>query len=144
MSTKQLVVKARFHIQAGTASLKPPLGPFMSAHKKIKGIEVCKKFNDVTKHYKNGEVLPTDLYIYSNATFDLKVYKPTMTAMILKAMGIEKGSSNPGREEYKTITRAQVQQVATEKQSDLNADTIEGAIEIVAGTLRSMGIKVAN
>lgn len=130
----------RLHIKAGMANPAPPVGPALSQWK-VNIMAFCKAFNDETQSMK-GSVLPVDIIVSPGGKYTFKVGKERAGDLIRKALGIEKGCSNPGREVFKEISREQLREIAKYKNPDMTAFDEEGAINTLAGTARSMGIKV--
>lgn len=132
------VVKVQ--VTGGTATPAPPLGPVLGGA----GINIgqfISKFNEATQD-KRGQVLPVEITVYEDSTFEFRIKKPLASALLIKAAGIEKGSGQPNREKVGKISRATLEELAKEKQEDLNANTVEAAMNILAGTARSMGIDI--
>lgn len=138
MKEPKTVVKLQ--IKAGQANPAPPVGPALGQHG-VNIQEFCTKFNDGTKD-KSGDIIPVEVSIYEDRSFDLKFKTPPAAELIKKAAGVKKGAGNPLTEKVGKITEAQAQEIAEKKMEDLNANDIENAIKIVKGTARSMGIKV--
>lgn len=142
MATKPKPIKAivKLQIPAGAATPAPPVGTALGPH----GVNIqdfTKKFNEATKE-KIGNIIPVELHIYEDRTFDFKLKQPPVSDLLRKAAGIEKGSGNVPREKAGAITKAQVRQIAQTKMPDLNAHDADAAARIVEGTARSMGIDV--
>jgi large subunit ribosomal protein L11 len=138
MKEPKTVVKLQ--IKAGQANPSPPVGPALGQHG-VNIQEFCTKFNDGTKD-KGGDIIPVEISIYEDRSFDLKFKTPPAAELIKKAAGVKKGAGNPLTEKVGKITKAQAQEIAEKKMEDLNANDIENAVKIVKGTARSMGIKV--
>jgi large subunit ribosomal protein L11 len=135
-------IKVKFKVQArgGQATPAPPIGPALGQHG-VNINEFITRFNGDTKD-KMGELIPAIITVYEDKSFDL-VYKTAPTSELLKkAAGIEKGSSKPLQEKVGKISRAKIREVAEKKMSDLNANDIEGAMRLVEGTARQMGLVV--
>ena len=103
--------------------------------------EFTKQFNEATRD-KQGFKIPVDITIYNDRTFAFKLHQPPAAELIKKAVGIEKGSGTPNKSQVATISKAQLREVAEKKMEDLNTDNIEQAMKTIAGTAKSMGIKV--
>jgi large subunit ribosomal protein L11 len=129
----------RLHIKAGSATPAPPIGPALSQHK-INIPTFCKAFNDQTRSMQG--YLPVDIIVGDGGKYTLKIHSERTSDMIRKELGLEKGSSNPGREEFKTVTREQLRRIALHKMPDMTSANEEAAINTIAGTARSMGIRV--
>ena len=128
------------HIAAGQATPAPPVGPALAQHGVNIG-EFTQKFNAATKD-NQGFKIPVDIIIYGDRTFDFKLHQPPAAELIKKTIGIEKGSETPNRKTVATISKAQLRKVAEKKIEDLNTNDIDQAIKIIAGTAKSMGVKV--
>ena len=125
---------------AGKATPAPPLGPALGQHGVNIG-EFVSKFNAATAQM--GEtIIPAEITIYQDRTFDFKLKTPPASDLLRKAAGVEKGAGNPLKDKVGKVTRAQVREIAERKMEDLNANDIEGAMKIVEGSARSMGIEV--
>ena len=140
MAKKLLKAKVRLHIEAGKATPAPPVGPALAQHGLNIG-EFTQKFNDATKD-KQGFKIPVDIYIYEDRTFDMQLHEPTASALIKKALGIEKGSGEPDKNKVAAISKDQLRQIAEQKMNDLNTDDVEQASKIIEGTAKSMGITI--
>jgi len=124
----------------GAATPAPPVGTALGPH----GINIgdfVSQFNEATKD-KRGSVVPVELTIYEDRTFDFQLKTSPASDLLRKAAGVEKGSSTPLREKVGSVTKAQVQKIAEEKMEDLSAYSIDQAVKIIEGTARSMGIEV--
>lgn len=135
---KKIVKFIKLQIPAGKANPAPPIGPALGAA----GLNImafCKEFNARTQAMA-GSILPVVITVFADKTFTFILKKPPMSQLIKKAVGIEKGSPVPNRDKVGKITREQAMKIAEEKMEDLNANTVEAAINIVLGTARSMGI----
>lgn len=137
---KKIKAVLRIQIQAGQANPAPPVGPALGQH----GVNImgfCKEYNDRTAS-QSGSIIPAEITIYDDRSFTFITKMPPMADLLKKAVEVEKGAGDPGRETVGTLTRDKLREIAELKAKDLNAITIEGAEKIVAGTARSMGIKV--
>lgn len=135
-------IKTIIKIQApaGKANPAPPIGPALGQH----GINIqdfCAKFNEATKE-KMGDIIPAEITIYEDRSFTFVLKTPPAAELLKKAAKAEKGAANPLKEKVGTVTRTQVREIAETKMEDLNANTVEGAMKIIEGTARSMGVKV--
>lgn len=137
---KKIKTLIKLNIQAGAATPAPPVGPALGQHG-LPIMEFVKAFNDKTANQK-GTILPAVITVYEDRTFSFIVKKPPVAEMIKKAINREKGSQKPGKESAGTLTKTQAQEIGIAKMDDLNTTDIEAAAKIVAGTARSMGIKV--
>lgn len=134
----QTVIKLQ--IPAGVANPAPPVGPALGQHG-LNIQEFCTKFNEATKD-KRGDVIPVEITVYEDRTYDFKLKTPPAAELLKKAAGIKKGSGSPLKDKQGKVTRAQVRQIAEIKLPDLNAGDIEAAMKIIEGTARQMGIVV--
>ena len=137
---KKIKAIVKIHIPAGQATPAPPIGTALAPQGVNIG-EFTKKFNEATKE-KQGFKLPTDITVYEDRTFTFIVHEPPASALIKKAIGMEKGSGTPNKEPVATLTKAQLKEIAERKMSDLNTKDVEQAMKIIAGTAKSMGVKV--
>ena len=130
----------KLQIPAGQANPAPPVGPALGQH----GLNImafCKEYNERTSS-QTGSIIPVEITVYEDRSFAFVTKTPPTTDLLKKALGLEKGSSTSGQEVVGTLTKQQQREIAEVKAKDLNAKTIETAERIVAGTARSMGIKV--
>jgi len=137
---KKIKTVVKLQIEAGKANPAPPVGPALGQH----GLNIqdfCMKFNERTKD-KTGNIIPAEITIYEDRTFEFVLKTPPASDLLKKAAKIEKGAANPLKDKAGKISRAQIREIAETKMPDLNANDIEGAMKIVEGTARSMGIKV--
>jgi large subunit ribosomal protein L11 len=135
-----ILTKLSLHIQAGTANPAPPIGTALGPHG-INIVDFCKEYNEKTSD-KKGQIIPAEITIYEDRTFSFILKTPPVSDLIKKAANLKKGSSDPKREIVGSINDNQVKEIAEIKLPDLNAYTVEQAMEIVKGTARSMGIEV--
>jgi large subunit ribosomal protein L11 len=129
-------------IPGGQANPAPPVGPALGQHG-LNIQEFCTRFNEATKD-KIGEIIPVEITVYIDRTFDLKFKEPPVSDLLRRAAGIEKGSGNPLKQKVGKVTRAQVEEIAKRKMPDLNTQDLEAAMKMVEGTARSMGIEVVD
>ena len=137
---KPIKTKLKLQLEAGKANPAPPVGTALGPH----GVNIqdfCKKFNDATKDMI-GDVVPAEISIYEDRTFDFILKTPPASALLKKAAGIEKGSANPLTTKVGKVTREDVRKIAERKMPDLNAYDIDAAMRIIEGTARNMGIEV--
>ena len=137
---KPIKTTVKLQIKAGQANPAPPVGPALGQH----GLNIqdfCVKFNEATKD-KGGDVIPVEITIYEDRSFDFVLKTPPAAELLKKAAKIEKGAADPLKQKVGTVTKEQVRQIAETKMQDLNANDVEAAMKIVEGTARSMGIKV--
>lgn len=139
---KKIKVIVKINLKGAEATPAPPVGTALGQHG-IAIMEFVKAYNDKTKDMK-GQIVPAVITIFEDRSFDFIIKKAPMSVMIKKVLGIEKGSGTAGRATLATMTRAQAEEVAKEKMDDLNTKDLDAAVKIVAGTARSMGIKVEN
>ena len=139
---KKLAGIIKLQIQAGAANPAPPVGPALGQHG-VNIMEFCKAYNAATESQR-GNVIPVEISVYEDRSFDFKLKTPPAARLLLKAAGVQKGSPEPHRNKVATVTMDQVREIAKTKQEDLNANDIDQAAKIIAGTARSMGITVAD
>lgn len=137
---KKIKVILKLNLKAGEATPAPPVGTALGQHG-VAIMDFVKEYNDRTKEMK-GQVAPAVITIYEDRTLDFVIKKAPVSDMIKKTLSLEKGSGTTPREMVGTLTKNQVTEIAKEKMDDLNALDIEAAEKIVAGTARSMGVKV--
>lgn len=138
---KPFVTKFKIQLLAGSATPAPPVGPILGQH----GINIqgfCQQFNDRTAERKaEGLKIPVVCYVFADKSFELEFKTPLASDLIKKQLGLKKGSGRPNTEKVGKITRAQLEKVAEEKMPDLNANDMDAAVKIIAGTARQMGIE---
>lgn len=130
----------KLHIEAGKANPAPPVGPAL-APTGMNMAEFCQKFNADTKE-NIGFKIPVEIIVYDDRSYDYILKEPPAAQLIKKVLGLEKGSSEPNKKKVAKITKAQLTEVAERKMKDLNANDIEGALKILSGTARSLGIEI--
>ena len=130
----------KLQIKGGAANPSPPIGPALGA-KGVNIMEFCKQFNARTQD-KAGKLIPVIITVYKDKSFDFIIKTPPVAVQLLEATKLQKGSAEPNRNKVAAVTWEQVQKIAEEKMTDLNAFTVESAMKMVAGTARSMGITV--
>lgn len=138
---KPVTAKVKLQIKAGQATPAPPVGPALGQHQ-VNIVEFCKQFNAATQA-DIGLVTPVVISIHPDRTFSFELKTPPAAVLLCKAAGIPKGSGVPNRTRVGQVTEAQVREIATAKMRDLNANDVDAAMRMVAGTARSMGIAVA-
>jgi large subunit ribosomal protein L11 len=138
---KKVTGLIKLQIQAGQANPAPPVGPALGQHG-VNIMEFCKAYNAATEGQR-GQVIPVEITVYEDRSFDFVLKTPPAAKLILKAAGVDKGSGTPHTTTVGTITRAQVKEIAETKMPDLNANDVEAAMKIIEGTARQMGITVA-
>ncbi|WP_114853732.1 50S ribosomal protein L11 [Brachybacterium sp. YJGR34] len=137
---KKITSVIKLQIQAGQATPAPPVGPALGAAG-VNMMEFVKAYNDRTADQR-GNIIPVEISVYEDRSFTFITKTPPAAELIKKAAGLQKGSATPHTDKVGTITQAQVREIAETKMPDLNANDIEAAAKIVAGTARSMGITV--
>ncbi|HLD92498.1 MAG TPA: 50S ribosomal protein L11 [Patescibacteria group bacterium] len=138
--SKKIKTLVKINLKGGEATPAPPVGTALGQHG-IAIMEFVKAYNDKTKDMK-GQVVPAVITIYEDRSFDFIIKKAPVSSMIKKVLGVEKASGTAGRETIATLTKAQAEEIAKEKMDDLNTKDLDMAVKVVAGTARSMGIKV--
>ena len=138
---KKIVTQIKLQIPGGQANPAPPVGPALGQHG-LNIMEFCKAFNDRTKD-QQGTILPVIITVYEDRTYTFIVKTPPAAVLIKKALKLEKGSSEPNKKKVGTITQSQLEEIAQLKMPDLNANDVEAAKKIIAGTARSMGVEVS-
>lgn len=140
MAGKKAVGLIKLQINAGAANPAPPIGPALGQHG-VNIMEFCTAYNNATQD-KRGNVIPVEITVYEDRSFTFILKTPPAAELIKKAAGVAKGSSTPHTVKVAKLTRDQVLAIAAEKQADLNANDVDAAAKIIAGTARSMGITV--
>ena len=135
---KKVAGLIKLQIQAGQATPAPPVGPALGQHG-VNIMEFCKAYNAATESQR-GDVVPVEISIYEDRSFDFKLKTPPAARLLLKAANVDKGSGTPHTTRVGSVSKAQLREIATLKQVDLNANDIEAAMKIVEGTARSMGV----
>jgi large subunit ribosomal protein L11 len=130
----------KLHVPGGRANPAPPVGPALGQHG-VNIMEFCKQFNARTQT-QMGTTIPVEITVYADRSFTFITKTPPAAVLIRQAVGIAKGSGVPNRDKVARITQAQLRQIAETKMPDLNANSVESAMEIIAGTARSMGVTV--
>ncbi|MFH1551297.1 MAG: 50S ribosomal protein L11 [bacterium] len=137
---KQIKTIIKLQIPAGQANPAPPVGPALGQHGlNIQGF--CAQFNEATKEM-SGDIIPVEIIVYEDRTFDFKLKTPPASDLLRKAAGIEKGSGEQRKKKAGKVSKEQISQIAEKKMVDLNAYSLEQAEKIIEGTARSMGIEV--
>lgn len=140
MAPKKVKTVIKLNLKAGEATPAPPVGPALGQHG-LPIMDFVRAYNEKTAKQK-GQVIPAVITVYVDRTFSFITKLPPVAEMIKKKMGIAKGSGKAGRESAGTLTKQMAEEIAKEKMEDMNCDTVESAAKVVAGTARSMGIKV--
>ena len=137
---KKVIGFIKLHVPGGQANPAPPVGPALGQHG-VNIMEFCKQFNAKTSD-KQGRTIPVEITVYADRSFTFITKTPPAPVLIKKAINLQKGSGEPNREKVGKITRAQLAEIAEVKMQDLNANDIDAAVEMIAGTARSMGVVV--
>lgn len=142
MANKPIKAVLKLQIKAGEASPTPPIGPALGQH----GVNIgafCQQFNEATKDM-GGDIIPAEITVYEDRTFEFKLKTPPASALLKKAAGIEKGSAEPGKKIVGKVTKEDVRKIAERKMADLNAHSLDEAVKIIEGTAKNMGIEVVD
>lgn len=139
---KEVITQIKLQIPAGKANPAPPVGPSLGQHG-LNIMDFCKQFNAKTQK-QEGSIIPVIITVYRDRSFTFITKIPPATDLLKKAVGIIKGSGVPQKDKVGAISRAQLQEISKQKMEDLNAVNIEGAMKIIEGTARSMGITVTD
>jgi large subunit ribosomal protein L11 len=137
---KKLAAIIKLQISAGQANPAPPVGPALGQHG-VNIMEFCKAYNAATESQR-GDVVPVEISVYEDRSFDFKLKTPPAAKLLLKAAGVQKGSGEPHKSKVGKVSMDQVREIAQTKMVDLNAKDVEQAAKIIAGTARSMGLTV--
>ncbi|GAA4844640.1 50S ribosomal protein L11 [Saccharopolyspora rosea] len=137
---KKLAAIIKLQIQAGQANPAPPVGPALGQHG-VNIMEFCKAYNAATENQR-GNVIPVEISVYEDRSFDFKLKTPPAAKLLLKAAGVQKGSGEPHKTKVGKVSMEQVREIAQTKMTDLNAQDLDQAAKIIAGTARSMGLTV--
>ena len=137
---KKLVKTFTLQLPAGSATPAPPVGPALGQHG-VNIMEFVKQYNAATESQR-GDIVPAEISVYEDRSFSFVLKTPPAARLLVKAAGVEKGSGTPHSAKVGSISRAQLREIAEKKMADLNANDIEAAEKIIAGTARSMGIAV--
>jgi large subunit ribosomal protein L11 len=139
---KKVAGLIKLQIQAGAANPAPPIGPALGQHG-VNIMEFCKQYNAATEAQR-GQVIPVEITVFEDKSFTFITKTPPAARLILKAAGVDKGSAVPHKDKVASISGAQVREIAQIKLADLNANDLDAASKIIAGTARSMGITVTD
>jgi large subunit ribosomal protein L11 len=139
---KKAIGKIGLALEAGKATPAPPVGPALGPYS-LNIMDFCKQYNERTKD-QPGMVIPVEITVFDDRTFTFVTKTPPASFLIKRALGVQSGSAIPNRTKIGTITKDQLRQIAETKQPDLNANDVDAAMKIVAGTARSMGVEVAS
>lgn len=138
---KKIENYVKLQVPAGSANPSPPVGPALGQHG-LNIMEFCKAFNAQTQDVENGMPLPVVIAVYSDKSFTFEIKTPPASVLLKKAAGVAKGSGTPNTTKVGTVNRAQLEEIATTKMKDLNANDMDAAVKIIAGSARSMGLDV--
>lgn len=138
---KKVIGYVKLQVPAGAANPSPPIGPALG-QRGLNIMEFCKGFNARTQDQEKGIPLPVVITVYQDKSFTFEIKTPPVSFFIKKAAGIDQGSKTPGREVKGSITMAQVRDIAKAKMKDMNANDVEAAARMIAGSARSMGLQV--
>src|SRR5260221_4617197 len=138
---KKIAGYLKLQVPAGAANPSPPIGPALG-QRGINIMEFCKAFNAKSQELEKGAPIPVEITYYQDKSFTFKMKTPPVSHFLKKAAKLEKGSQTPGRGNVASVTKTQVREIATKKMKDLNATSIEGAMKMVEGSARSMGLEV--
>ena len=139
---KKVVGKIKLQIQAGKANTSPPVGPALGQHG-VNIMDFCKQFNARTES-QAGYIIPVVIDVYEDRSFSFVTKSPPAAVLIKKAINLPKGSATPNKTKVGQITHAQLEEIAKIKMEDLNATTLEAAVEMIKGSCRAMGVTVAD
>ena len=139
-SRKKVLALVKLQIKAGQATPAPPVGTALGQHG-VNIMDFCRQYNEQTQQYA-GQVIPVELTIYEDRTFSFITKQPPAAELLKQAAGVEKGSGEPHRNKVARVTQDQLRRIAEQKMVDLNANDVEAAMKIIAGTARSMGVEV--
>ena len=137
---KKVTGLIKLQIKAGAATPAPPVGPALGQHG-VNIMEFCKAYNAATESQR-GDIVPVEIKVYEDRSFDFTLKTPPAARLLLKAAGVEKGSGEPHTKKVAKVTMKQVREIAETKMEDLNANDVDQAAKIIAGTARSIGITV--
>jgi large subunit ribosomal protein L11 len=138
---KKISAYIKLQVKAGQANPSPPVGPALGQHG-VNIMEFCKAFNAQTQSLEKNMPVPVVISVYNDRSFTFITKTPPASILLKKAAGIQKGSGVPNVDKVGTVTRAQLEEIANVKMADLNANDIDAAVKIIAGSARSMGLNV--
>ncbi|MEJ2664014.1 MAG: 50S ribosomal protein L11 [Spirochaetia bacterium] len=141
MAKKKVAAIIKLQVPAKKATPAPPVGPALGPHG-VSAPQFVQQFNDRTKNMEEGILIPVVITVYVDKSFTFITKTPPAAVLIKKACNLEKGSSEPNKEKVATISKAKLKEIAEKKMQDLNANDINAAMKIIAGTARSMGVQV--
>ena len=139
---KKIESYIKLQVPAGQANPSPPIGPALG-QRGVNIMEFCKSFNAATQGLEGGIPIPTVITVYFDKSFSFETKKPPVSFYLKRAAGLEKGAATTGREIIGKVTKQQLRDIAEEKMPDLNAFDVDGAVQMLVGSARSMGIEVA-
>jgi large subunit ribosomal protein L11 len=139
--SKEVVARIKLQIVAGQASPAPPVGPALGQHG-VNIMEFVRQFNEKTNKMEEGMIVPVEITVFKDKKFTFILRTPPASYLLKKAAGIAKGSAAPNKDKVGKVTRKQVEDIARLKLPDLNANTLEGAIKIIEGTAKNMGLEI--
>lgn len=137
---KKIDAYIKLQVPAGEANPSPPVGPALGQHG-VNIMEFCKAFNAATQSMEKGMPIPVVITVFSDKSFTYITKTPPASVLLKKAAGLQKGSSTPHTDKVGKVSRAQLEEIANTKMKDLNANDIDAAVKIIAGSARSMGIE---
>ena len=138
---KKITGYLKLQVSAGSANPSPPIGPALG-QRGLNIMQFCKDFNAASADMEKGSPVPVVITIYADRTFSFEMKTPPVSYFLKKAAKVQKGSQTPGRGAVGSVTRDQVRQIAETKMPDLNAADLDGAMRMIAGTARSMGLEI--
>lgn len=138
---KKVTAYVKLQVPAGKANPSPPVGPALGQHG-VNIMEFCKAFNAQTQQLEQGLPIPVVITVYSDRSFTFILKTPPASVLLKKAVGIEKGSPTPNTQKVGVVTRQQLEDIARQKEPDLTAADLDAAVRTIAGSARSMGLKV--
>jgi len=139
---KKVVGFIKLQIPGGQANPAPPVGPALGQHQ-VNIMQFCQAFNAATQD-KMGTIIPVEISVYEDRSFDFILKTPPAAVLLKQAAGVDTGSATPNRTKVAQVTKAQLQQIAETKMPDLNANDVDAAMKIIAGTARSMGFEIVD
>jgi large subunit ribosomal protein L11 len=141
MAKKKIAALIKLQCPAGKATPAPPVGPALGPHG-VSAPQFVQQFNDRTKTLESGLIIPVVITVYADKSFTFILKTPPAAVLIKKAIGLEKGSGEPHKNKVGKLPKAKLEEIAKQKMADLSANDVEGAMKIIAGTARSMGVEV--
>ncbi len=141
MARKKVTAMIKLQVPAQKATPAPPVGPALGPHG-VSAPQFVQQFNDASKHVEPGLLVPVIITVYADKSFSFELKSPPAAVLIKKELGLDSGSAEPHKVKVAKISRAQIENIAEIKMADLNANDMEAAVKIIAGTARSMGVEV--